>query len=213
MHFLEDAHQTVKGYKQQTHNMLKGAAAAQEAVCHRCKSLHARLADHYKFEKLLDMKQKQANILEAHLARNQTEVAAEQSRAVMIFTIFTIIFLPLSFFASVFGMNSREWSGIETNPTLPTILKYMGVISLAVIVIALLVAFNKTSRWIMQKVWHKIGNPIQKTMRKIPSRRLHSFTRSRDLEEGRLETSAEKSRRKSSMVWCESYDDKRWEEQ
>ena len=43
------------------------------------------------------MKQKQANIVEAHLAREQTEVAADQSRSVMIFTIFTIIFLPLSF--------------------------------------------------------------------------------------------------------------------
>ena len=61
------------------------------------------------------MKQKQANIVEAHLAREQTEVAADQSRSVMIFTIFTIIFLPLSFFASVFGMNISEWSGVDSN--------------------------------------------------------------------------------------------------
>ena len=61
------------------------------------------------------MKQKQANIVEAHLAREQTEVAADQSRSVMIFTIFTIIFLPLSFFASIFGMNISEWSGVDTN--------------------------------------------------------------------------------------------------
>ena len=84
--FLHDVEQFLNEHKEQVDGMLKGAQAAQKA-----------------FKELLDMKQKQANIVEAHLAREQTEVAADQSRSVMIFTIFTIIFLPLSFFASVFG--------------------------------------------------------------------------------------------------------------
>ena len=84
--FLVDIEQFLNEHKEQIDGMLKGAKAAQKA-----------------FKELLDMKQKQANIVESHLAREQTEVAADQSRSVMIFTIFTIIFLPLSFFASVFG--------------------------------------------------------------------------------------------------------------
>lgn len=92
INFLHDIDQFLAEHKEQLDGMLKSAQAAQKA-----------------FKELLDMKQKQANIVEAHLAREQTEVAADQSRSVMIFTIFTIIFLPLSFFASVFG-NSPSFS-------------------------------------------------------------------------------------------------------
>ncbi|KAK3082341.1 hypothetical protein LTS18_004253 [Coniosporium uncinatum] len=95
------------------------------------------------YTSLLDLKQKQANIAEARLARLSAQVAGEQSRAVMIFTIFTILFLPLSFFTSLFGMNAREWSGQDSDPDLSHIGILMGSISAAVIIIALLVAFNK----------------------------------------------------------------------
>lgn len=106
------------------------------------------------------MKQKQANVVEAHLTREQTEVAADQSRSVMIFTIFTIIFLPLSFFASVFGINAREWSGTDSNLSLRTIFVYMGTISLGFIIVALLAAFNRFTRRIMQYLWRIIANPF-----------------------------------------------------
>ena len=106
------------------------------------------------------MKQKQANVVEAHLTREQTEVAADQSRSVMIFTIFTVIFLPLSFFASVFGINAREWSGESDNLPLHTIFIYMGTISLAFIIVALLAAFNRFTRRIMQSLWKVIAKPF-----------------------------------------------------
>ncbi|KAI9728690.1 MAG: hypothetical protein M1828_002796 [Chrysothrix sp. TS-e1954] len=94
------------------------------------------------FTRLLDLKQKQASVIEAWAAREANEVASSQSRAVMIFTIFTIIFLPLSFFTSLFGMNTRSWSGNQ--PTLPLhiILLWMCPVSAAVIIFALLAAFN-----------------------------------------------------------------------
>lgn len=106
------------------------------------------------------MKQKQANVVEAHLTREQTEVAADQSRSVMIFTIFTIVFLPLSFFASVFGINAREWSGTGTNLPLSSIFIYMGTISLGFIIVALLAAFNRFTRRIMQYLWKVIARPF-----------------------------------------------------
>lgn len=142
-HFLQEVKLTLDGYKEQIELSLKSAQTAQKA-----------------YKELLDMKQKQANIDEAHLTREQTEVAADQSRSIMIFTIFTIIFLPLSFFASVFGINAREWSGTPTNLSLYNIFLYMGTISLAVIVVALLVAFNRFTRRISQMAWKKVAIPI-----------------------------------------------------
>lgn len=144
-HFLHEAQHTLGGYMEQIFLMLKSAQTAQKA-----------------YKELLDMKQKQANIFEAHLTREQTEVAADQSRSIMIFTIFTIIFLPLSFFASVFGINAREWSGTPTNLSLHNIFLYMGTISLAVIIVALLVAFNRFTRRISQKAWKNVAIPIYK---------------------------------------------------
>lgn len=86
----------------------------------------------------------------------------------MIFTVFTIIFLPLSFFASVFGINSREWSSPPNNyPTLSHIFTYMVSISLAVIIIALLVAFNRFSRRMAQRAWKYVAIPILTLLRRL----------------------------------------------
>ena len=148
--WLKEITHTLDGYKEQVEGMLKSAQTAQKA-----------------FKELLDMKQKQANIVEAHLAREQTEVAADQSRSIMIFTIFTIIFLPLSFFASMFGINAREWSGVRENMSLRTIFTYMRSISIAVIVVALLVAFNKVTRRLMQKLWKSSAGPINNWGQKV----------------------------------------------
>ena len=142
--FLHDVSSFLTEHKEQVDNMLESARAAQSA-----------------FKDLLDMKQKQANIVEAQLARKQTEVAADQSRSIMVFTIFTIIFLPLSFFASVFGINAQEWNG-SGNGFLPLhqIFTYMGSVSLAVIIMALLIAFNKYTRRLSLKVWRRVMLPL-----------------------------------------------------
>ena len=142
---LHQVEHHIKDYQEQVNSMLHSAKAAQKA-----------------FKELLDMKQKQANIEEAQLARVHTEVAADQSRAVMIFTIFTIIFLPLSFFASVFGINAKEWSGVESNLALHTIFLYMGTISLAVILLSLLVAFNKSTRRLARTMWRRGARPLRR---------------------------------------------------
>jgi len=98
------------------------------------------------FKTLLDLKQKNANVVEVALARKAADRTAQQSRAVMTFTVFTVFFLPLSFFTSLFGMNVREWSGTGTNPPMHTVLVLMCSTSAAVIVVALLLAFNKPVR-------------------------------------------------------------------
>ncbi|KAK7741936.1 hypothetical protein SLS62_010871 [Diatrype stigma] len=67
------------------------------------------------YEKLLEMVQRQAQVDEVRWSRLQTELASSQNLSVMIFTTFTVIFLPLSFFTSLFGMNTAEWGGADDN--------------------------------------------------------------------------------------------------
>ncbi|KAI0123428.1 hypothetical protein BJ170DRAFT_108414 [Xylariales sp. AK1849] len=67
------------------------------------------------YEKLLEMVQRQAQVDEVRWSRLQTELASTQNLSVMIFTTFTVIFLPLSFFTGLFGMNTKEWGGGDDN--------------------------------------------------------------------------------------------------
>ena len=145
-HFLNDQ-------KERLDFMLKDAVTAQRA-----------------FQDLLDMKQKQVDRVEACLACERTEIAVDQLRSITKFTLFTIIFLPLSFFASIFGINSREWTG-GNYPYIHTTFTYMGSISLAVIIIALLVAFNKSTRRIAQRSWKFAAMPFLGAIQRVGLRR------------------------------------------
>ncbi|KAK0383800.1 hypothetical protein NLU13_9711 [Sarocladium strictum] len=97
------------------------------------------------YDKLLQMVQRQAQVDEVRLSRLHADLASAQSRSVMIFTTFTVIFLPLTFFTGLFGMNTQEWGG-EGNLSLKTI----GAISLpssfVLIVASLFVAWSTTVR-------------------------------------------------------------------
>lgn len=95
---------------------------------------------------LLDLKQKHANALEARFARDQALDTTRQGKTIMMFTIVTIIFLPLSFIISIFTVNIAEFpraeDGSESLP-LAYVAKYtFGIgfaISIPLIVVALLV--------------------------------------------------------------------------
>lgn len=139
MDFLLEVQQFLNEQSEQIKEMLRNSLAAQRA-----------------FKELLDMKQKHA----IRISQEQTERAADSSRSIMVFTVFTIIFSPLSFFASVFGINAREWSGVGTNPSLRNVFAYMVLMSFAVIVLALLFAFNKNMRQLAQRVWRFACTPI-----------------------------------------------------
>ncbi|PYH96071.1 hypothetical protein BO71DRAFT_472742 [Aspergillus ellipticus CBS 707.79] len=136
--FIGSALSRLDDYRNQVLEMRENASVAQKAV-----------------ENLLDLKQKQASVDESRLARWEAEVTQDQSRSVMVFTIFTIIFLPLSFFTSLFGINAREWSGESANLTLGEMLYISGPASFAIITLALLIAFNERLRealWLAQKL-------------------------------------------------------------
>jgi Mg2+ and Co2+ transporter CorA len=103
------------------------------------------------YEKLLEMAQRQAQVDDVRWSRIQTELASSQNLSVMIFTTFTVIFLPLSFFTGLFGMNTEEWQA-----EVPS-LGFIGSISLPVstflIVGSLVAAFSERVQGWFFAVW------------------------------------------------------------
>ncbi|EPS29369.1 hypothetical protein PDE_04318 [Penicillium oxalicum 114-2] len=140
--FLDAAQMRIDEYRTQIGEMKENSHLAQKAV-----------------ETLLDLKQKQANVDEAKMARWEAEETQNQSRSLMIFTIFTVIFLPLSFFTSLFGINAREWSGTPENLSLAEMFEIGAPASFAIIAIALLLAFNESLRQMVAKS-NKIGRGL-----------------------------------------------------
>ncbi|KAI4624869.1 uncharacterized protein J4E87_005350 [Alternaria ethzedia] len=97
---------------------------------------------------LLDLKQKHANAFEARFARDQAAGTARQSQTIMVFTIVTIIFLPLSFIAAMFTINIQEFPHRpgSDEPSLPLsfVSKYMFGIGFAISIpfIAIALSFD-----------------------------------------------------------------------
>lgn len=58
---------------------------------------------------LFDLKQKQANVLEAHYSRKVAQDSGRNSVAFLIFTVVSIIFLPLTFMAQFYAMPIDTW--------------------------------------------------------------------------------------------------------
>lgn len=101
----------------------------------------SEITDHLKY--LLDLKQQQASIIEAKSALARADESVTQGRAIMMFTIITIIFLPLSFMSSLFGMNAKELSGSDGGiMSLRYQFTFMFPISVAVITVSLALAFS-----------------------------------------------------------------------
>lgn len=97
------------------------------------------------YDKLLQMVQRQAQVDEVRLSRLHADLASAQSRSVMIFTTFTVIFLPLTFFTGLFGMNTREWTG-DTYPRLKTIGMIALPSSFVMVAASLFIAWSTTVR-------------------------------------------------------------------
>ncbi|KAL9056387.1 MAG: hypothetical protein Q9162_002978 [Coniocarpon cinnabarinum] len=64
---------------------------------------------------LLDLKQKQSNAFEARFARDQATGTVRQGQTLLIFTVVTIIFLPVSFMAQFFTINISDFHRDESN--------------------------------------------------------------------------------------------------
>lgn len=92
---------------------------------------------------LLDLKQKHANAFEARFARDQAALTARQGQTIMVFTIVTIVFLPMGFIASFFNINIAEFQRIDGNGAIPLhyVAKYMFGIGLGISIPLIFLAF------------------------------------------------------------------------
>ncbi|POS80605.1 hypothetical protein DHEL01_v200987 [Diaporthe helianthi] len=95
---------------------------------------------------LLELKQQQAGVVQAWQSVEYSNEATRQGRSILVFTIVTIVFLPLSFMSSVFGMNAIELGGSENVMHLRDQFTYIFSISAGVIVLTLLFSISTTFR-------------------------------------------------------------------
>lgn len=122
----------------------------QEALA-KLKSYRAQVEDilgplqktRHDFDGLLKTVQSLAQIDDARLSRQKADLASVQNHSILIFTVFTVIFLPLSFFTSLFGMNTYEWGG-SNNLHLYTIGSIALPASTILVIIALMVAWSQS---------------------------------------------------------------------
>ena len=93
---------------------------------------------------LLDLKQKHANAFEARFARDQAAFSSRQGQTIMVFTIVTIVFLPMSFIAAFFAIPVREFSNDAGSPSLPLayVAKIMFGIGFAISIPLVALAFS-----------------------------------------------------------------------
>ncbi|KAM7192936.1 hypothetical protein V8F20_008606 [Naviculisporaceae sp. PSN 640] len=92
---------------------------------------------------LIDLKQKFSNVLEARWARNMAEETSRQGTTILVFTIVTIVFLPLSFMAAFFALDISQFPKMEDGGLdLDFVSTYIFSMSAAVVVPLLLIAFN-----------------------------------------------------------------------
>lgn len=97
--------------------------------------------------RLLELKQQQANIAEVRTSRFIAEASEKQSQAVMLFTVVTIIFLPLTSVASIYGMNAADFD--QGDVPLKHIFKIMFPTSAGIALFILYLAFHERVRTVL----------------------------------------------------------------
>ncbi|KAH7356037.1 hypothetical protein BKA66DRAFT_474379 [Pyrenochaeta sp. MPI-SDFR-AT-0127] len=107
---------------------------------------------------LLDLKQKQASVIQAQSASRVVDETSKQGNTILLFTVTTIIYATLSFVAAVFSMNAIEINGTPYHK-LSDIFKIMFPTTIGVLLIALLLAYNNALKRFLSAIWRKIKSP------------------------------------------------------
>ncbi|KAI0009457.1 hypothetical protein F4779DRAFT_617633 [Xylariaceae sp. FL0662B] len=118
-----------------------GQGATQTGECFNGMDKHDHARDEAALENLLSLKQQQASIVEAKASLQRADESVKQGRAIMAFTVVTIFFLPLSFFATFFGMNNNDINGAMWM-TLNQQIAWMFGLSTVVIAFTISMAFS-----------------------------------------------------------------------
>ncbi|KAF2001481.1 hypothetical protein P154DRAFT_575199 [Amniculicola lignicola CBS 123094] len=118
-----------------------------------------------KLEALMDVKQKAANAWEARSARELANEATKQGNTMLVFTIVTIVFLPLSFMSSFFALSIAAFPKNEKGDTswpIGALCGYLFGISMTVSIPLIIFALNVQY---FSSLWGKIGPFINKFQR------------------------------------------------
>ncbi|PMD59492.1 uncharacterized protein K444DRAFT_613449 [Hyaloscypha bicolor E] len=99
---------------------------------------------------LLGLKQQQAGVVQAREAVRQAEETLRQGRSIMLFTVITIIFLPLTFGTGIFGMNLETFGSTWT---LRKEITYITFVSAIVIATSIVLAFSSFVRSLLSLVF------------------------------------------------------------
>ena len=145
-------------------------------------SLTARVA-YNEIQAQMDLKQKQSSLAEARTSRYQVEDSARHGRIMLLFTVVTIVFLPMSFLATWFGMNIKGGEDNSGQLQLSFIALVIFPVSIIIAGVALAFAFSQRLRdWLAGLVERGIdktldilgihGSPGGQTMRSNPRRDL-----------------------------------------
>ena len=168
---IEDELAILTTVLEQQHSVLKHMSTALK-ISKRRAGLQVRLVEQHLLDisrmqrqaqgvnssltQVLDLKQKHANAIEARFARDQAEDTARQGQTIMVFTIVTIIFLPLTFVAAFLTINIKEFPHDSTQGgnglPLSWVSKYVFGIGFAVSVplIVLAFVFTDAKGWLWQ---------------------------------------------------------------
>ncbi|CAN8099884.1 unnamed protein product [Discula destructiva] len=76
---------------------------------------------------LISLKQQQVTVVQAWQSMRQGEDNQRQNITLLVFTVVTVVFLPMSFISSVFGMNNKEIAGPSAPMTLSQQFKWMSM--------------------------------------------------------------------------------------
>ncbi|KAH8588879.1 hypothetical protein B0O99DRAFT_746454 [Bisporella sp. PMI_857] len=114
--------------------------------CLEIKALSKKAKDTLEaINQVLELKQKQANASEARTTRMQAEQSDRQGKTLMVFTIVTIIFLPLSFMAAFFAIPVSDWPKNKDGTSALSfryVSKFIFPLSVAIILPFLILAFT-----------------------------------------------------------------------
>ncbi|KAJ9148654.1 Ankyrin repeat protein [Pleurostoma richardsiae] len=108
---------------------------------------------------LLDLKQQQASVVQTWQSVKQAEETVKQGRAIIMFTTVTIVFLPLSFMSSIFGMNNSEFQD-GSSWSLGEQLRLMLPISAGIILVTVILAFSNLLRAIIWSAYMYVTTHI-----------------------------------------------------
>ncbi|GAB1319320.1 hypothetical protein MFIFM68171_09530 [Madurella fahalii] len=109
---------------------------------------------------LLDLKQKQASVSAALSARQEAKETAKQGKTILLFTIITILFLPLSFIAAIFSMNAHEIIP-ESNRPISEIFSIMFPTTVAILFLSLFLGFNNSISWLVVMLFSRWQNRLR----------------------------------------------------